>query len=281
VLTPRDLLREGNAIMNVGFGIALIAGTALGGVIASGLGVRAGLLIDAASFAIVAVVVAGLTTAAVGHDEHEAPVARLRALWTHVSRHPLLRALLVGEGLALVFFTLILPIEVVYAKRTLGTGDAGFGLLLASWNGGLLAGSLGYVRLGRRSPAALVLGSTAAIGAAYAGLALAGTLWVACLISVVGGIGNGFQWVSVMTLVQEATPLDLQARVVSLLESIGAAMPGIGFMLGGALTAIFSPRTAYAVAGAGALALVVIAALALPRNRLEAEPDSGGVAVGP
>jgi MFS family permease len=231
----------------------------------STLGVRAGLIIDAASFGVVALVVAGLRSQVSGQGEPS--VGRLRALWAHVSGHPLLRALLVGEGLALVFFTLILPIEVVYAKETLQTGDAGFGILLAAWNGGLLAGSLAFVRLGRRSPVLLVLGSTAAIGAAYAGLALAHTLWVACLISVVGGIGNGFQWVSVMTLVQEATPLELQARVVSLLESIGAAMPGIGFLLGGTLTAVFSPRTAYAVAGAGTLLLVLLAAVAFSRGR--------------
>jgi MFS family permease len=241
--------------------------------------VQAGLIIDAASFAVVAAVVAGLRTPAAGHGEPERPLERLRALWAHVSGHRLLRALLIGEGLALVFFTLILPIEVVYAKKTLGTGDAGFGLLLAAWNGGLLAGSLAYMRLGRRSPATLVLGSTAAIGVAYAGLAAANTLWVACLISVVGGIGNGFQWVSVMTLVQEATPLELQARVVSLLESLGAAMPGVGFLLGGTLTAVFSPRTAYAVAGIGTLLLVVVAALALPRGR-PAEPLSAPSGMG-
>jgi MFS family permease len=246
-------------------------------VIVSAAGVTVGLLIDAGSFAVVAAVVAGLHVPVPDHDGGpQRSVERLRALWAHVSGHRLLRALLIGEGVALVFFTLILPIEVVYAKETLGTSDAGFGALLASWNGGLLVGSLIFVRVGRRLPAAfVVLGSTAAIGAAYAGLALANELWVACAISVVGGLGNGFQWVSVMTLVQEATPLHLQARVVSLLESIGAAMPGVGFLLGGALTALFSPRTAYAVAGVGALALVAVAAAALPRQQFAATSGMG------
>ena len=36
-------------------------------------------------------------------------------------------------------------------------------------------------------------------------------------------------------------------------------MPGVGFLLGGVLTAVGSPRTAYAVAGAGMLVLVVVA----------------------
>ena len=41
-------------------------------------------------------------------------------------------------------------------------------------------------------------------------------------------------------------------------------MPGVGFLIGGALTAIGSPRTAYAVAGAGVLALVLGALLLRP-----------------
>ena len=64
----------------------------------------------------------------------------------------------------------------------------------------------------------------------------AGTLWLACVMSVVGGAGNGVQWVAVMTALQEATPPEYQARMSGLLESIGAAMPGVGYLLGGVLT---------------------------------------------
>ena len=91
-------------------------------------------------------------------------------------------------------------------------------------------------------------------------MATADTLLVACLVSIVGGAGNGVQWISVVTALQEATPADYQARIVGLLESLGAAMPGVGYLLGGALVALGSPRTAYAVAGAGVLA-------ARPRRR--------------
>ena len=44
-------------------------------------------------------------------------------------------------------------------------------------------------------------------------MASAQTLLVACLLSVVGGAGNGVQWVAVMTALQEATPPEYQARV--------------------------------------------------------------------
>ena len=79
---------------------------------------------------------------------------------------------------------------------------------------------------------ALILLSTLAVGAGYLGMAGTRELWVACAFSVVGGAGNGIQWVAVLTALQEATPADLQARVTSLLESIGSAATGVGFLLG-------------------------------------------------
>jgi len=76
--------------------------------------------------------------------------------------------------------------------------------------------------------------------------------------------------VAVVTAVQEATARSFQTRVMSLLESLAAAMPGLGFVLGGALAAIASPRTSYLVAGsalrgdagrrAGAVALARVSA---------------------
>ena len=49
------------------------------------------------------------------------------------------RLLLLGEAVALVLFTLVIPIEVIYAKESLETTSAGFGILLASWGGGIVA----------------------------------------------------------------------------------------------------------------------------------------------
>ena len=47
-----------------------------------------------------------------------------------------------------------------------------------------------------------------------------------------------------------------------------AAMPGVGYLIGGILTAAGSPRTAYAVAGTGTLVLVLVALVALRGMRL-------------
>jgi MFS family permease len=266
VLEERGLLREGNALMNIGFGASIVVGMLLGGIIVAELGADIGLAIDAVSFAVVAFLMTGLRAIPERAGPTEPMLERMRAGLRHVRTHPPLPLLLSGQAVALMLFTLIIPIEVVYAKRTLGVGDAGFGLLLGAWSGGILVGSLVYFRLAESSATRLVVGSTAIIGVAYAGMAVTGSLAIACALSVLGGIGNGFQWVSVMTMLQEATPSDLQARVIGLLESIGAAMPGIGFLLGGVLTALWSPRVAYGAAGLGILVLSLLGGSLLPRR---------------
>ena len=58
----------------------------------------------------------------------------------------------------------------------------------------------------RRAPLPVLLFfSTLAVGAGYLGLAAAPTLAVACAASVVGGAGNGVQWVAAISAVQELT----------------------------------------------------------------------------
>jgi MFS family permease len=270
VLEPAGLLKEGNALMNMGFAVASVGGAALAGVLVGEFGLGTALVVDAGSFLAIAVL---LSTArdlppVAAEGELEGWRARLGAGLEFARRHETVRLLLTGQAIALVLFTLVVPIEVVYAKVSLGTSDAGFGILLASWGAGIVIGSLAYLVLKQRSLVALVLVSSLVIGLAYLGMATAGTLAVACAFSVVGGAGNGVQWISAMTALQEATPRRLQARVTGLLESLGAAMPGVGYLLGGILASLGTPRTAYAVAGVGVLVLVLAA---LPgRARLEA-----------
>jgi MFS family permease len=268
VLQPAGLLREGNALMNLGFALASVFGAALAGLLIATLGLGPALYVDAASFLIIAVVLAATRNLPPVELEREPYLQRFRAGLRYARENTYLRLLLVGQAIALVLFTLIIPIEVIYAKESLGTTSAGYGVLLAAWGAGIVIGSLIYLRVKSRSAFGLVVFSTLAIAVAYLGLASAGTLAVACAISLVGGAGNGVQWIAVMTALQERTPQGYQARITGLMESIGAAMPGVGYLLGGAIVAVSSPRAAYAVAGVG---LLVLTLLALPlRSRLGA-----------
>jgi MFS family permease len=265
VLAPADQLREGNALLNVAFTAGAAGGPALAGLIVAGAGVQVALLADAASFLAVAALLgatrslprAEVETGSRGWGE------RLRRGIRYVVDRPSLRGLLGAQAVAFVFFALVIPIEVVFVKETLGSGDAGYGVFLASWGAGMVAGSLLFTAVRRLELSILLAGSTLAIGLAYLGTSVAPTLAIACAASVVGGVGNGVQWVAMITTVQELTRQAYQARVLSLLEALASAMPGIGFLAGGIVTALLDPRAAYAAAGIGVIVVLLIAAARL------------------
>jgi MFS family permease len=268
-------LRAGNALLNVAFTGGAAIGPALAGLIVAGFGVQTALLLDAASFYLIAWIL--LTAGPLPQAEPEAGRMRdrVRAGVAYLRETAALRWLLIAQGAAFVFFAAVIPVEVVYAKETLGTTDSGYGLMLASWGVGMVLGSIVFAAVRRASLLVLLLFSTLAVGAGYLGLAAAPTLAAACAASVLGGAGNGVQWVSAISAVQELTVAAMQARVMSVLESIGAAMPGLGFAIGGAIAAVLSPRATFLVAGLGIFAIVALMVPVLA-TKWPRHPKSGG-----
>lgn len=277
LLEPVGELRAGNAILNVAFTGGAAVGPAIAGLVVAGFGIPTALLLDAVSFYAIAWIL--LTAGAMPRAEPEPGHMRerLRAGIAYIREQTILRRLLIAEGLAFVFFAAVIPVEVVYVKDTLESTDTGYGLMLASWGAGMVLGSLLFARLRQGSLGYLLLFSTFAVGCGYLGLAAAPTLAFACLASVIGGAGNGVQWVTMISAVQELTAESMQARVMSVLESIGAAMPGVGFALGGVIAALVSPRMTFLVAGAGVLGIVVVMTPLLKGKWME----SGEVAEAP
>jgi MFS family permease len=267
-LEPIGELRAGNALLNVAFTGGAAIGPALAGLVVAGFGVQSALLLDAVSFYAVAWILFSAGEMPQAEPEQGRMRDRVRAGVAYIRDKAALRRVLVAQGAAFVFFAAVIPVEVVYVKQTLGSTDTGYGLLLASWGVGMVIGSFLFAALRQASLPALLFFSTLAVGVGYLGLAVAPTLAVACAASVLGGAGNGVQWVSAISAVQELTGEAMQARVMSVLESIGAAMPGVGFVLGGVIAAAASPRTAFLVAGFGVIGIVVVVAPMLGRDWL-------------
>jgi MFS family permease len=265
-LEPTGELRAGNALLNVAFTGGAALGPGLAGLVVAGFGVQTALLLDAASFYVIACIL--LTAGPMPRAEPEGGRMRdrVRAGIAYIRERAVLKRLLLAQGAAFIFFAAVIPVEVVYAKETLGASDSGYGLMLASWGLGMVLGSLVFAAVRRASLALLLFVSTLAVGAGYLGLAAAPNLALACAASILGGTGNGVQWVSTISAVQEMTVAGMQARVMSVLESIGAAMPGLGFILGGVIAATATPRTAFLIAGIGVFAIVALVTPILGSN---------------
>ena len=266
MLEPIGLLRQGNAILNVAFTGGAAVGPALAGLVVAGLGVPTALLLDAVSFYAIAWIIFTAGPLPRTTPEPGRLRERFRAGIAYIRRQVTLRYLLIAQGAAFVFFSAVIPVEVVYAKETLGASDSGYGLMLASWGAGMVLGSFVFAAVSRISLGVLLAVSTVAVAGGYLGLAAAPTLALACAASVLGGLGNGVQWVSAISAVQELTASEMQARVMSVLESVGAAMPGAGFVLGGVIATYVDPRATFLIAGLDILAILAWAIPALARN---------------
>lgn len=265
-LIPHDLMPEGKAAFNLALAAATVAGPVVGGAVLALLGPTTALAADGVSFLVAALLIIctpGLRAPAAKSANAVGPTRRrhLRATFGYVAGNAPLRALVFGEGIAFIFFYLVVPVTVIYATRSLHAGPAGYAAILASWGAGAVIGSTVHVRLARRVGHAGILISTAAVAVGYLGTGLAPTLFMACGCSVLGGVGNGTQWASVETAVHQLVEEHFRLRVSAMLESMASLAPGVGIVLGGTLTALFSPRAAYLAAGGGLVALIAVAAL--------------------
>jgi Major Facilitator Superfamily len=261
-LVASDLVPEGKAAFNVALAMAMIGGPVIAGFAVALLGASTALAIDGGSFLIAGGLVAcapGLRAAPV--ERPPARQGRLRDGLRYIARHPAIRGLILGEGIAFVFFYLVVPVTVVYAVRSLHAGTGAYAAILASWGVGIAIGSAIQVRLARRVGSTMILLCTGAVALGYLGSAVAPTIAVACAASVVGGIGNGTQWASVETAIHQLVAESFRTRTAATLEALAAIAPGVGILLGGLLTAAFSPRAAYLVAGVGLLVLIGAARL--------------------
>jgi len=260
VLIPYDLMPEGKAAFNVALATATVAGPVAGGIAVTALGARSALMIDAATFLLAAFLL--IRARALRERGAEAGAAatsghrRLRESIGYIAGQTTLRTLIVGEGVAFVFFYLVVPVTVVYASRSLHAGAGGYAAMLGAWGAGIAIGSATQVRLARRIGVNMILVSTLAVAVGYLATAAATTLVVACVASVIGGVGNGTQWACVETVIHQLVQDAFRARVAATLEALAAITPGVGIVLGGLLTAVFSPRAAYLVAGLGLIVLV-------------------------
>jgi hypothetical protein len=259
VLVPRNLLAEGKAGFNLVFSAGGVVGPALAGVIIVLGSFSAAFVVDSVSFLLAAAIVAcapGLADLRQEPREHETSSPVLESI-SYVWRELSLRALLIGQSLALVLTFVAVPATVFLVSDDLDAGAGGYAAVLTIWSIGMVIGSLLQARFARHVGIPMILAATGAMGVGYSITGSAPDLTVACLGATIGGVGNGAQMVSVETRLHQLVDERLRVRVTSLLESVSSFGPGLGIVIGGALTAALSPRAAYMVAGLGLIALVL------------------------
>jgi predicted MFS family arabinose efflux permease len=274
-LKPDGELEAGNTLLNVSFSLSFAIGPAIGGLVIAAWGVAAGLWVSAGLFAAMTVTLATSRTLPPAHaDAGESWLARVRAGISHALGNPAVRRIFSAHAVALVCAAMISPVEVIWAKEVLGGGNSAYGIVLSAWGAGTLLTGLVLVSLWQRLPVvARIPVGAGTMGVGYVVMTLATSLPVGALGCFIGGLGNGFYFVSVIQAIQERTADEYQGRVMGLLESTTAGGYGVGFLLAAAITELTSVRVTFAATAVGVILATILMATLLPRTPAQS-PES-------
>jgi MFS family permease len=273
-MVRREDLAKASGINQTAGLIGMLIAPALAGVLVGQVGVRVPLLLDAVTY--LSLVAAGLLI-----RTRRSPAARPAAAVT-VSwrlRDDRLVAVMVGAIAAVVAGVgAINVIEVFFIRDTLGASTTVFGLISATWVGGMLIGALLFGRLGRRwtDPARQVWISLLLAGATCVVVLAGAGVWHALLLVplwFVGGILNGGTNVFTNVVMAERVAPAARGRAFA---TMGAAIQGasmVGYLIGGPLVDHFAPRPLVAAAGLAGLVAVAVCLPAVRRAGREIGPS--------
>jgi MFS family permease len=262
--------------------LASTVGAAAAGVLVAAAGAPAALLVDAASFALSAALLAATVPAPARTEAGEARGAGYRAEladgWRFLRGDRVLLCLAAVLALTnlldAAYATVLVP---VWARET-GGGAAAVGLLFALFSAFAVAGSLVAARYAERLPrlrtctmAFLLLGLPR-----FAVLALDVPLGVVLGYASLSGLLCGFVNPVLGAVLFERTPDHLTGRVTALASALGWAGLPLGGLAGGLLVSGVGLQAALLLTGAAYL-VVTLGPLRLPSWRaLDQRPSGRG-----
>lgn len=275
-LVEDEDLDAANMLWSFSLNLSLIVGPAVAGLLVASIGGPSVLLIDAATFAVMALVAASMPNVERSKPSMQAPLSGrlgLRQLWDmKVVRYTTL--------LSLVFFFSYGPLEAampVYSDAILQTDARGYGLLWSALAVGALIGTLSSTTLSQRLRLGVALPLIALLwGASLLPMAFTNHLWSACGLLLLGGLMWGPYTPMETTLLQRNVPKEQLGRVFGARSTLLTGGSPLGLAVGGILLA-FVPANSVIAFSALACILVGLSGLASPTFRGLSLPsaDSG------
>lgn len=251
-------------IRYLGFGI----GPVLGGVLFAAGSFQLAMLVDAATFAAVALAALSLRVRRPPHPEAEEG-GRARDGIGFLFADRTLALVMTIAFASLLFMSAIWVGELFFVQDVLEMGDVTYGAMLSFWTVGMAFGAL----LLSPRVAAAALATVGLAAAAAQGLALAlPALWLSVAFyfacSFAGGVAHGLKNVLFRSLIHVRVPEHLHGRAFAAYNGIRNTAELGAFAAGGLLIATAGPRATLLFAGglsalAGAIGLAII----LRRNR--------------
>jgi MFS family permease len=259
-----DLTRA-NALISGTFSVSEAVGPALGGLLVATVDVNAAFLLDCSTYLISAALLSRIPLPRPEREDSTGFGRELKAGFGYLAGARVPLAIVVGAFLTMLTINTTIPAEVFLAKETFEAGDAGYGLLVSVWGGGMVLGSGIIAALGNRvSLLPFYFLSVFASALALAATGLSPTFIVALGALTIAGIANGIDDVTANTILQKQVPDALLGRVFAVRFLGFSAGEILAYLVGGAIVDLSGPRFTYLFAGTatavvGVLILLLVA----------------------
>ena len=254
-------------------GLGATAGPLLGGLLAAAGWVEAGLLLNAASFAVVALAAVALRARRAPSGARPPCASTAGAPCCSATGRSRSRS--ARRSSRCMFFTISVAAEVFFVADVLDAGPAVYGLLMTAWTLGMVGGAVGLARRvprtapchRARSPASP---RRAPVCSAPRSARRSCSRWPA---SLAGGLAHGAKNVLLRTLIHERVPEASRGRAYATYNALrnGAELGALS--AGGVLVGLAGAQAALAVSGAIPLTIGLVALAVLARR---APARSGG-----
>lgn len=244
--------------------VSQIALAPVAGLLVSTTGYAAAFAINAASYAISALVLRGLRISGPAEPIHRQHLlSEVREGIRVLTGHRLLRALAIGQALAALSAGATSALLVVLAEQRLKVSGTGYGFLIAAIGVGAAIGPLLVVRrLSDPSRPAFVFGPFALRGLVDLTLASVTAVPVAVVALVGYGIGTSTGAVTFNSMLQAESPAHLRGRIFASMDLIWQAGRLISLGAGGLLADLYGIQVVYYLGGLLLLAAAAAGLLA-------------------
>jgi len=255
-LVSEALLPRANSLLRTADQLTVMIGTVVGGVLVAASGPDLAYWLNAASFALSAVLVVRISASLLqkGRVESSGHWHDVAEGFTAIVRSRPLLTVLVSWSIATVTMAIANVAEVFLVTVSFDAGSFGYGLMwTASGLGAVLGALFASSWLEKRTMTAVYASAIALMGLGDIAAGCSPNVWVAIWCVLLGGVGNAAAIVCNSLLVQRGATDRLRGRVFTVLIGATSAVLGIGMAMTGPLVDAVGPRWAYVIAGGVAL----------------------------
>jgi MFS family permease len=264
-LVDRRNVQQANGLVRATADALSVGGWALAGLLLTVLPISAFFALNAASFFVSALMLAGVRargrTRAAAHGERP----RIREGFAVLRPRPALAASVAVLGVAVTLSsgTWIVGVPEL-VRSTLGLGAGSFSLVAAAYALGSICAGAALARFQVRHKARASMLAWTLYLPAYILFAVAGSLEIALAAGLVAGVGQGSSWVLINSAAQEQVPDRFLGRVTGLIALVHRGAHATGLLFVSPLFAVTAPASVFAAA-AVAIPLTGLAGLLVSR----------------